>query len=101
MADVVGDLKLVQEGLLRKLVAAGKTGMLRSELLHGDGLYLDRRRRSLRRLELAGMIRAERMRTQSGRKTRSERWFALVADAALERGIDAYGEPYGDDTVFR
>jgi hypothetical protein len=93
MRDMIGDLRLVQEGLLRKLIAAGDAGLLRSQLLHQGTrptAVRDKRYRSLRRLELAGKVRSER--TTGWR--RSERWFALVDDPTLERGLDAYGEPY-------
>jgi hypothetical protein len=58
---------------------------------------MDKKDRSLRRLELAGMVRVERRKVwrQSFYVAPCrERWFTLVDNPALERGLDCYGEPY-------
>jgi hypothetical protein len=100
----IGDLRRVQEGLLQKLIAAGDAGLSRSQLLNGSNSTTnDKRSRSLRRLELAGMIRAERVAKGyrlNGSRRHTERWFALVDDPALERGLNADGEPYAEGARF-
>ena len=93
----VNDLQLVQEGLLRKLVAAGGEGLPRSQLVTGGHCSMDKKDWSLRRLELAGMVRVERrkvLRQSFPAAPYRERWFALVDNPTLERGLDWDGEPY-------
>jgi hypothetical protein len=103
MRDSIEDLRLVQEGLLRKLIAAGDVGVMRSQLVRGSATEIDRRGRSLCRLELAGMVRAERAvhgYQSNGSRRRYERWFALVNKPSLEHGLDEDGEPYVEGTRF-
>jgi hypothetical protein len=84
------DLKRVQEGMLRKMIEAGETGVAWSRLLPScGGARYGKWANALRQLELAGKARVELGSRGSGwPPPRIERWFALVDDPKLDHAIE-------------